>query len=155
MLCTWDAVIIAWWTPMQGLQAHRWYVKTCEMAANSAKEPFGLSSQQLSSSSKRTISLASLICVECGLRDKRTIGKPKSVLYIRCNGQKGQDRYLYVWNLSTRLREASYWPKNGLRSNLITSEFIKLFCWTIPRYIIHTQPTLAVAYLHTYYGPAM
>ena len=44
-------------------------------------------------SSKRTVSFARLICEGCGLRDKRTIGKPKPGQYCTMQWAESHGRY--------------------------------------------------------------
>ena len=103
-----------------GPQAHRWRVETCKIAANHAKDFFQVFLPTTFHSSKRTISLRSLICEGCGLRDKRIIGKPNCCCMTQSTERVDICR---CETLSYGLWEASYLPKNALRCNLIAFTF--------------------------------
>ena len=88
-------------TPTQRPEAHRYRVETCEMAANSATKLFRKSSfQQLFI---LTIAQLGFIC-----RHPPLVHDPMGRMTF----------------LSSGLREASNWPKNGLRSNRIAPKFL-------------------------------
>ena len=82
-------------------------------------------------------------CEGCGLQDKQTIGKLKPVLY---DAMGRKPRYSYMWNCHLTYEK---WPKNGLRSNSIASQFqIKFLEKHSP------GPPLPVArILYTHYEP--
>ena len=90
----------------------------CEMAANSAKESLP-SLQQLS------VLPISLICEGCGFT-VRLANNRKAETSASYMAQRAERADLHACKtLSSGLREASFWPNNGLRSNLIASKFQK------------------------------
>ena len=125
---------------MQGPQAHRWHVETCEMAANSAKELFQVF-QQLSGSHKLPISLASLICEGCCLLGKWTIWKSKPVLYTT----------QWAERVGICSGETVVWPPRSIvlaqKWSQKQSKFKKFSWGACP------QTTLAVVCLRTHYEP--
>ena len=83
-------------------------------------------------------SLTSLICEGCGLWDQLMIAEGQNQW---CTMQwTGRVDIHTCETQSSGLREASHWPKNCLRSNLIGSEFM-------------TPDLLPVACLHTHFEP--
>ena len=86
------------------------------MAANSAKKLLRLFLPTTFRSSKRTIyGLASLICEGCGFEISERSPKADTSIVWRMGRNGGCE------TLSSGLWKALYWPKNGLRSDLIAS----------------------------------
>ena len=78
-----------------------------------------------------------------------TLDRGKLSLSLQCNmAQRAERVDVHACKtLSSGLREASFWPKNGLRSNLIDSEFQKIFWGGMPPdppscCVLRTHPNL-------------
>ena len=93
------------------------------MAANSAEKLLRAFLSTTSPSSKRTISLANLICERCGLRNKQTIRKPKPVLYDAM-GRKVVFTHMKLCCLASEKHRIG--PKIVSEANLIASKFPKI-----------------------------
>ena len=99
--------------------ARWWHVGTCEMAANSAKVLFRVFQQLILLPSERLVSQASSAKgVACEISER-------SESRNQCCTTQWAER-VNIHTLLCGFREASYWPKNSLRSNVITSKFPKL-----------------------------
>ena len=123
---------IARWTPTQGPKAHRWHVETCKMTANSAKNSFGFSFQQLSIlPSEQLVSQASSgKGVVCEISEQLESQKQ----YCMIQWAERVD-ILTCETLLSGLQEASYWTKNGLRSQKQPHSLCGMFHTNVNPYV--------------------
>ena len=109
---------IAWETPTQRPEAHRYPVKTCEMAVNSATELFRESSINFPFLQANDYS-RNLHLQRVWLSADKWTGSESWHHWCTTKWAEWHSCETLLFGL----REASYWPKIGLRSNLIAPKF--------------------------------